>query len=151
MRADEKLTAFVGLEAAVRLVGNCVDGFAPLSKLDTVWNRGQGRKLSPGAFFSFFRCALPRVHPAGDKLNKRKIYMKLQNLIHILIGVVCIGLLPQMQAAPQVVPAPDGCYPGFTKAEGCKALQNLTQPSVLRRSKTIQPVLITQPRVFERS
>ncbi len=52
--------------------------------------------------------------------------MKLQNLIHILIGVVCIGLLPQMQAAPQVVPAPDGCYPGFTTAEGCLALQNLT-------------------------
>jgi uncharacterized coiled-coil protein SlyX len=52
--------------------------------------------------------------------------MKLQNLIHILIGVVCIGLLPQMQASPQVVPAPDGCYPGFTTAEGCQALQNLT-------------------------
>ena len=29
VRADEKLTAFVGLEAAVRLVGNCVDGFVP--------------------------------------------------------------------------------------------------------------------------
>src|SRR6476661_4104666 len=52
--------------------------------------------------------------------------MKLQNLIHILIGIACFGLLPQMQAAPQVVPAPDGCYPGFTTAEGCQALQNLT-------------------------
>jgi hypothetical protein len=29
--------------------------------------------------------------------------MKLQNLIHILIGIVCIGLLPQAQA---VSPAP---------------------------------------------
>jgi len=52
--------------------------------------------------------------------------MKLQNLIHILIGIACFGLLPQMQAAPQVVPAPDGCYPGLTTAEGCQALQNLT-------------------------
>src|SRR6476619_5663714 len=52
--------------------------------------------------------------------------MKLQNLIHILIGIACFELLPQMQAAPQVVPAPDGCYPGFTTAEGCQALQNLT-------------------------
>src|SRR2546430_16330329 len=36
-----------------------------------------------------------------------------------------------MQAAPQVLPTPipgnpDGCYPGFTTAEGCKALHNLT-------------------------
>src|SRR6476660_8745078 len=55
--------------------------------------------------------------------------MKLQNLIHILIGIACFGLLRQMQAAPQVVPAPDGCYPGFTTAEGCQALQNLTTGS----------------------
>ena len=52
--------------------------------------------------------------------------MKPQNLTYILIGIACFGLLPQMQAAPQVVPAPDGCYPGFTTAEGCLALQNLT-------------------------
>ena len=31
--------------------------------------------------------------------------MKLQNLIHIVIGIVCVGLLPGAQA---VVPAPDG-------------------------------------------
>jgi len=58
--------------------------------------------------------------------KKGKTNMKLQNLIHILIGIACFGLLPQMQASPQVVPAPDGCYPGFTTAEGCLALQNLT-------------------------
>ena len=52
--------------------------------------------------------------------------MKLQNVIHILIGVVCIGLLPTAQA---VVPAPDGGYPNFTTAEGTKALQNLTTGS----------------------
>ena len=41
--------------------------------------------------------------------------MKLQNLIHILIGIVCIGLLPGAQA---VVPPPDGDYPGGNTAEG---------------------------------
>ena len=49
--------------------------------------------------------------------------MKLQNLIHILIGIVCIGLLPRMQA---VVPAPDGGYPGGNTAEGQTALLSLT-------------------------
>ena len=52
--------------------------------------------------------------------------MKLQNLIHILMGIVCIGLLPSAQA---VLPPPDGCYPGFTTAEGCQTLQNLTTGS----------------------
>jgi hypothetical protein len=49
--------------------------------------------------------------------------MKLQNLIHILLGIVCIGLLPGAQA---VVPAPDGGYPGGNTAEGQNALGNLT-------------------------
>jgi len=40
----------------------------------------------------------------------------------ILAGMACIAFLPQIQAAPQLVPAPDGCYPGFTTAEGCDAL-----------------------------
>jgi Chaperone of endosialidase len=49
--------------------------------------------------------------------------MKLQNLIHILIGIVCIGFLPRAQA---VVPPPDGGYPGGNTAEGQNALLNLT-------------------------
>src|SRR6266404_7026118 len=44
----------------------------------------------------------------------------------LLSVLACFGLLPQMQAAPDVVPAPDGCYPGFTTAEGCNALRHLT-------------------------
>ena len=60
---------------------------------------------------------------AGDKLNKGKMNMKLHNLIHILIGILCIGFLPRGQA---VVPPPDGGYPNFTTAEGTNALQNLT-------------------------
>src|SRR6476646_4814125 len=39
------------------------------------------------------------------------------------MGIICSLLLPRAQA---VAPPPDGCYPGFTTAEGCLALQNLT-------------------------
>jgi hypothetical protein len=49
--------------------------------------------------------------------------MKLQNLIHILMGIVCIGLLPRAQA---VSPPPPGGYPNFTTAAGDNALQALT-------------------------
>jgi len=40
-----------------------------------------------------------------------------------LVALVCFGLLPTMRA---VNPAPDGCYPNFTTAEGCAALSSLT-------------------------
>src|SRR5882724_12828255 len=43
--------------------------------------------------------------------------------ILIILSLVCVRLLPQAHA---VVPSPDGCYPGFTTAEGCKALNFLT-------------------------
>jgi hypothetical protein len=49
--------------------------------------------------------------------------MKLQNLIHILMGIVCIGFLPRVQA---VSPPPPGGYPNFTTAAGDHALQALT-------------------------
>src|SRR6266436_1834622 len=41
----------------------------------------------------------------------------------IPLVLVCFAFAPQMQA---VSPAPDGCYPGFTTAEGCSALNSLT-------------------------
>lgn len=40
----------------------------------------------------------------------------------IILALGCFAFLPQMQA---VTPAPDGCYPNFTTAEGCNALQGL--------------------------
>jgi hypothetical protein len=43
----------------------------------------------------------------------------------IIIALAWFGLLPQIEAAPQVAPAPDGCYPAFTTAEGCNALFGL--------------------------
>jgi len=49
--------------------------------------------------------------------------MKLQNLILILILIVCIGLLPKAQA---IFPPPDGDYPGGNTAEGKEALLSLT-------------------------
>ena len=53
--------------------------------------------------------------------------MKIRNTIFRTIPLVlaCFVFLPKMKAAPQVAPPPDGCYPGFTTAEGCKALQFL--------------------------
>jgi trimeric autotransporter adhesin len=44
----------------------------------------------------------------------------------VAITLACFGLLPQTQA---VSPTPDGCYPNFTTAEGCDALNFLTTGS----------------------
>lgn len=54
--------------------------------------------------------------------------MKNRSLIFGAIASVfaCFAFLPQIQSAPQVAPPPDGCYPGFTTAEGCNALNLLT-------------------------
>jgi hypothetical protein len=40
-----------------------------------------------------------------------------------LVALACFGLSPASRA---VNPAPDACYPGFTTAEGCSALNSLT-------------------------
>jgi hypothetical protein len=44
-------------------------------------------------------------------------------LTSIFLAVSCFALLPKTQA---LTPPPDGCYPGFTTAEGCMALSHLT-------------------------
>ena len=44
----------------------------------------------------------------------------------ITLTLLWFGFFPKAQA---VVPPPDGCYPNFTTAEGCKALQSLTTGS----------------------
>jgi trimeric autotransporter adhesin len=54
------------------------------------------------------------------------IQFKTTLLFFITLALVCFGLLPRAQA---VVPPPDGGYPGFTTAEGTKALQSLTTGS----------------------
>ena len=47
----------------------------------------------------------------------------------ILSVIGSFALLPEAKGAPEVSPPPDGCYPGFTTAEGCNALQSLTTGS----------------------
>src|SRR5205085_10482269 len=49
-------------------------------------------------------------------------------LTSVLSVVTCFASLPQTQAAPDALPppSPDGCYTGFTTAEGCNALKLLT-------------------------
>lgn len=51
--------------------------------------------------------------------------MKKQNIrfTSLLVGIGCLTFLAHIHA---VNPPPDGCYPNFTTAEGCKALQSLT-------------------------
>jgi hypothetical protein len=47
-------------------------------------------------------------------------------LTSIILAVGCFAFLPKTQA---LSPTPDGCYPGFTTAEGCNALSHLTNGS----------------------
>jgi hypothetical protein len=50
--------------------------------------------------------------------------IQLKKAAAVFVGaLVCFSLLPTMQA---VSPPPDGCYPGFTTAEGCNALHFLS-------------------------
>ena len=50
--------------------------------------------------------------------------MKNRYLMAILPVLACFAFLPGTQA--QLSPPPDGCYPNFTTAEGCSALNALT-------------------------
>jgi hypothetical protein len=56
---------------------------------------------------------------------KRKKKMKNRStiLLAILPVLACVTFLPGARA---VSPPPDGCYPNFTTAEGCNALESLT-------------------------
>ena len=47
-------------------------------------------------------------------------------LTSIILALSCFAFLPKTQA---LTPTPDGCYPGFTTAEGCNALSHLTSGS----------------------
>ena len=44
---------------------------------------------------------------------------------YIIFGII-FSALAFLSAAQAVSPTPDGCYPNFTTAEGCKALNFLT-------------------------
>ena len=51
---------------------------------------------------------------------------RLKTFTMILSVLSCFVSLLEINATPQVTPPPDGCYPGFTTAEGCLALQKLS-------------------------
>jgi hypothetical protein len=59
--------------------------------------------------------------------NNEKKLKKMKNRSTILMAMLpvlaCLALLPGAWA---VNPAPDGCFPNFTTAEGCDALGSLT-------------------------
>ena len=49
----------------------------------------------------------------------------LRSWIVTLSALLCSVLLSRADAAPNVNPPPDGCYPNYTTAEGCNALAQL--------------------------
>jgi hypothetical protein len=70
----------------------------------------------------------PKQNMDREKRKTHLMYslIRLKTLASCVL--VCIAFLPQMHAAPNALPSPspDGCYPGFTTAEGCNALFSLT-------------------------
>jgi len=48
------------------------------------------------------------------------------NIIHPAFAAFALGCFAVCQTARAVSPAPDGCYPNYTTAEGCNALRLLT-------------------------
>jgi hypothetical protein len=80
--------------------------------------RGSRQKAVLPELSSLFRDLPPRVNPPGQT-KERKINMKPQDLIHILIAIVCFALSPQTRA---LSPPPDGGYPNGNTAEGDSAL-----------------------------
>jgi hypothetical protein len=66
---------------------------------------------------------------AKTKKGQRKEIKSMKNriLVAILPVLACFALLSGAQG--QLSPPPDGCYPNFTTAEGCNALNSLTTGS----------------------
>jgi hypothetical protein len=66
--------------------------------------------------------------PSGEKKGKTMnplIQLKTTPPLLITLALLSFGLLPRAQALLPP-PPPDGCYPNFTTAEGCDALNSLT-------------------------
>jgi hypothetical protein len=90
--------------------------------------RGSGQKaVSRHLSFPFFRVSVEGPTQPGakgvDHMNQLIQSKNFTTVIVSAVALVCIGFSPKMQA---VSPPPDGCYPGFTTAEGCNALAVLT-------------------------
>ena len=96
------------------LTGSCL---CPNSTASETGVRAEG--LSPGAFFPVFQACTVKGQPHGG-IATNKTNMKSQNLIHILMALVCIRLLPKAQAALE------NALPGFNTADGDHALFGIT-------------------------
>ena len=144
MYADEKLTAFLELEAAIR-------GSPSFTHPFTVRRHSAGTEtydeslidlrrelyyhqngfescggLSPRQVLRLFRTRNRRINLAGKQKGRTMnpfIQLKTTAPLLMTLTLFCLGLLPQAQA---VVPPPDGGYPNFTTAEGQNALLSLT-------------------------
>jgi hypothetical protein len=58
-----------------------------------------------------------------QKGNNMNLLIQLKKAAPVfLVALVCFEFVPTIQA---VSPSPDGCYPNYTTAEGCNALQHL--------------------------
>ena len=55
-------------------------------------------------------------------LSKNRIHLSIGRYAFVSLLLACFVISPMAQA---LSPAPDGCYPGFTTAEGCNALAGL--------------------------
>ena len=53
-------------------------------------------------------------------------FIQIQKATPVLLAALLLAYFGLSPAALAVVPAPDGCYPGFTTAEGCGALNSLS-------------------------
>ena len=86
------------------------------------------------------------------KGNEQKMKNRSTILLAILPVLACFALLPGARA---VNPAPDGCFPNFTTAEGCDALSSLTTGAGntalgWRRSFSIPPAVSIPVLALER-
>jgi hypothetical protein len=62
--------------------------------------------------------------PCGEQTRQNLAHMKTNRLyLTFILLLTCLASPPRAQA---ISPPPDGCYPAYTTAEGCNALQSLT-------------------------
>src|SRR5262249_31765652 len=86
------------------------------------------RRIFPDTFFVSSGPAKTILNQRGTRKKGRTMNPLIQlkqtmSVFLVAFGVASFGLSPAVQA---VSPAPDGCYPNFTTAEGCDALNLLT-------------------------
>src|SRR4029079_4300284 len=61
-----------------------------------------------------------------ERKNDMNPLIQFKTTTAVFIGVLVLGCCALLPTAQAVSPPPDGCYPAFTTAEGCDALNLLT-------------------------